>query len=100
MSSPVCAVLTRSALRHHSPQRYRKSFASAHYLSFSWIVMSTGSTEAQVFELLKEPRVAGTAYIIRHGERIDQIDPTWASTSKYPFDPPLTDLGIRQARKT
>lgn len=39
-------------------------------------------------------------YLVRHGERIDQIDPTWIESAERPFDPPLTDLGILQARRS
>ncbi|KAF9380828.1 hypothetical protein CPC16_010130, partial [Podila verticillata] len=39
-------------------------------------------------------------YFVRHGQRIDQIDSTWAATSPCPQDPPLTDQGRKQARQT
>ncbi|KAF9299268.1 hypothetical protein BGZ88_011483 [Linnemannia elongata] len=39
-------------------------------------------------------------YFVRHGQRIDQIDPSWATTSPCPQDPPLTQLGKLQARQT
>ncbi|KAI8320582.1 hypothetical protein GQ54DRAFT_318017 [Martensiomyces pterosporus] len=41
-----------------------------------------------------------TCYFVRHGERIDHIDDTWAATSPTPYDPPLTSDGHKQARKT
>ncbi|KAJ2731277.1 hypothetical protein IW152_004668 [Coemansia sp. BCRC 34962] len=40
-----------------------------------------------------------TCYIVRHGERIDHIDDTWAITSATPYDPPLTADGWAQARE-
>ncbi|KAI8351097.1 histidine phosphatase superfamily [Mortierella sp. GBAus27b] len=39
-------------------------------------------------------------YFVRHGQRIDQVDPSWADTSPCRMDPPLTDLGKQQARLT
>ncbi|KAF9199907.1 hypothetical protein BGZ49_009913 [Haplosporangium sp. Z 27] len=39
-------------------------------------------------------------YFVRHGQRLDQVDPSWAETSPCPQDPPLTDQGKRQARQT
>ena len=36
--------------------------------------------------------------VMRHGERLDDADPAW--TSPRPWDPPLTDIGLQQARKT
>ncbi|KAG0044505.1 hypothetical protein BGZ83_010270 [Gryganskiella cystojenkinii] len=39
-------------------------------------------------------------YFVRHGQRIDQVDRTWAQSSPCPQDPPLTDLGKSQARQT
>ncbi|KAG0028947.1 hypothetical protein BGZ82_008181 [Podila clonocystis] len=39
-------------------------------------------------------------YFVRHGQRIDQIDSSWAATSPCPQDPPLTDQGRSQARQT
>ncbi|KAG0020788.1 hypothetical protein BGZ81_009197 [Podila clonocystis] len=39
-------------------------------------------------------------YFVRHGQRIDQINSSWAATSPCPQDPPLTDQGRSQARQT
>ncbi|KAF9105521.1 hypothetical protein BGX27_009580 [Mortierella sp. AM989] len=39
-------------------------------------------------------------YFVRHGQRIDQVDPSWADTSPCPQDPPLTAQGKTQARQT
>ncbi|KAF9359584.1 hypothetical protein BGX26_012028 [Mortierella sp. AD094] len=39
-------------------------------------------------------------YFVRHGERIDQVDSSWAETSPCPQDPPLTARGKMQARQT
>ncbi|KAG0264787.1 hypothetical protein BG011_006060 [Mortierella polycephala] len=39
-------------------------------------------------------------YFVRHGQRVDQVDPSWVQTSPYPQDPPLTTLGKMQARQT
>jgi broad specificity phosphatase PhoE len=36
--------------------------------------------------------------IIRHGEREDHIDPTWIATAENPSDPPLSKVGLEQAR--
>ncbi|KAA8498704.1 Uncharacterized protein FVE85_6289 [Porphyridium purpureum] len=38
--------------------------------------------------------------VIRHGERIDFVDPDWKRTAKNPHDPPLTELGLQQADET
>ncbi|KAJ3160899.1 hypothetical protein HDU86_008261 [Geranomyces michiganensis] len=51
-------------------------------------------------QLLLDPSLAASVYLVRHGERIDQVDPSWAETAKHPFDPPLTDLGIEQGKRT
>ncbi|KAJ2454603.1 hypothetical protein GGF42_003569 [Coemansia sp. RSA 2424] len=40
-----------------------------------------------------------TCYVVRHGERIDHIDDTWALTSSTPYDPPLTADGWIQAQR-
>jgi broad specificity phosphatase PhoE len=39
-------------------------------------------------------------YIIRHGERMDHIDPEWKKTAETPEDPPLSENGIKQAHLT
>ncbi|KAG0292726.1 hypothetical protein BGZ98_002479 [Dissophora globulifera] len=39
-------------------------------------------------------------YFVRHGQRIDQVDSSWADTSPCPQDPPLTAQGKMQARQT
>lgn len=38
-------------------------------------------------------------WLVRHGERRDEVDPTWADTAERPHDPPLTDRGRRQAER-
>ncbi|KAI0230358.1 hypothetical protein L0F63_000946 [Massospora cicadina] len=40
---------------------------------------------------------SATFFIIRHGERQDHVDPTWALSAQKPDDPPLTESGRRQA---
>ena len=39
-------------------------------------------------------------FLIRHGERIDKVDPNWIKKSKNKEDPPLTKLGKKQSKKT
>ena len=34
--------------------------------------------------------------VMRHGERMDEIDVSWRETSKRPWDPPLSDKGLQQ----
>ncbi|KAJ2378499.1 hypothetical protein IW150_000756 [Coemansia sp. RSA 2607] len=41
-----------------------------------------------------------TCYFVRHGERVDHIDDTWAQTADTPYDPPLTPHGHKQAEHT
>ncbi|KAJ1749278.1 hypothetical protein GGH19_002102 [Coemansia sp. RSA 1807] len=41
-----------------------------------------------------------TCYFVRHGERIDHIDDTWAQRAQTPYDPPLTNDGHMQAQRT
>jgi broad specificity phosphatase PhoE len=36
-------------------------------------------------------------WLLRHGQRVDQVDPTWAETVDNPHDPGLTDWGHEQA---
>ena len=35
--------------------------------------------------------------IIRHGERLDNVDYHWVSRSDRPYDPPITKEGEKQA---
>ncbi|KAJ1978064.1 guanine nucleotide exchange protein for ADP-robosylation factor [Dimargaris xerosporica] len=39
-------------------------------------------------------------YFVRHGERRDHVDPSWADSTPRPHDPPLSDNGIEQAYVT
>jgi hypothetical protein len=39
-------------------------------------------------------------YFVRHGQRIDNVDPNWKLSSPYPEDPPITTHGQHQARQT
>ncbi|KAF0354909.1 phosphoglycerate mutase [Gigaspora margarita] len=41
-----------------------------------------------------------TLFIIRHGERVDSVDPNFRFTSPTPYDAPLTSKGKRQAKRT
>lgn len=34
--------------------------------------------------------------VMRHGERMDEIDVSWRETSKRPWDPPLSNKGLQQ----
>ena len=36
--------------------------------------------------------------IIRHGERLDNVDPDWERTTERPYDPPLTEDGEEEVR--
>jgi broad specificity phosphatase PhoE len=36
-------------------------------------------------------------WLLRHGQRVDQVDPAWAETADTPHDPGLTDWGFEQA---
>ena len=38
--------------------------------------------------------------VIRHGERLDCVDYSWTDTAARPYDPPLTESGVQQARET
>ncbi len=41
-----------------------------------------------------------TLWIVRHGERIDDVEPTWIRNNQVRcYDPPLTDIGLDQASK-
>ncbi len=37
-------------------------------------------------------------FVIRHGERIDHVDYSWVGKSDRPYDPPLTEQGVREAK--
>jgi len=43
---------------------------------------------------------SGSVWVIRHGERIDVVEPEWQLTASRPHDPPLTEHGGRQATAT
>ena len=38
--------------------------------------------------------------VVRHGERLDNVDYRWTDTADRPYDPPLTEKGEEQARET
>ena len=43
--------------------------------------------------------VTQTVFVIRHGERIDHVDPHWAQGVERYYDPPITSVGEQQARE-
>jgi len=40
-----------------------------------------------------------TVWIARHGNRLDFVNPEWFNTAKRPYDPPLSEDGILQAKQ-
>ncbi|XP_057978852.1 uncharacterized protein LOC131165250 [Malania oleifera] len=38
--------------------------------------------------------------VMRHGDRLDNFEPLWASTAARPWDPPLVDAGLVRAFRT
>ena len=44
--------------------------------------------------------VPSTIFFIRHGARLDQLDPEWHLSSPTPYDPPLTQKGFQQSKQT
>ncbi|XVE74083.1 hypothetical protein DITRI_Ditri11bG0170700 [Diplodiscus trichospermus] len=38
--------------------------------------------------------------VLRHGDRMDNFDPTWVKTAERPWDPPLTQDGLARAFRT
>ncbi|MBV5259519.1 histidine phosphatase family protein [Synechococcus moorigangaii CMS01] len=38
-------------------------------------------------------------WFVRHGNRLDFVQPAWFTTALYPYDPPLCPLGDRQAQE-
>ncbi|KAJ8450085.1 hypothetical protein Cgig2_033279 [Carnegiea gigantea] len=38
--------------------------------------------------------------VMRHGDRRDNFDPSWARTAERPWDPPLIDAGLSRAFRT
>jgi broad specificity phosphatase PhoE len=38
-----------------------------------------------------------TVYLIRHAHRLDFIEPEWFDTAIYPYDPPLSPVGLDRA---
>ena len=45
----------------------------------------------------KEEAAVQRIFVIRHGERLDNIDYEWVRRAERPYDPPLTEDGIREA---
>ncbi|MGK7916868.1 MAG: histidine phosphatase family protein [Prochloraceae cyanobacterium] len=40
-----------------------------------------------------------TVWITRHGNRLDFVNPEWFTTAERPYDPPLSEDGLTQARE-
>jgi broad specificity phosphatase PhoE len=40
-----------------------------------------------------------TVWIARHGNRLDFVNPEWFNTAQRPYDPPLSEDGIEQAKR-
>ena len=54
-----------------------------------------------ISEMAKQARASSSLQriiVIRHGERLDNVDYMWTSTAARPYDPPLTEIGVQQAR--
>lgn len=46
---------------------------------------------------MAEQRQVQHIFIIRHGERLDNVDYEWVMKAERPYDPPLTEDGTREA---
>lgn len=44
-----------------------------------------------------QPAMATRVVLVRHGERVDHVDPSWRDTAAQPSDSPLSPAGHRQA---
>ncbi|HEY9706683.1 MAG TPA: histidine phosphatase family protein, partial [Oculatellaceae cyanobacterium] len=40
-----------------------------------------------------------TVWIARHGNRLDFVNPEWFNTAERPYDPPLSEDGLIQAKQ-
>ncbi len=47
----------------------------------------------------KEVEESQTVLVVRHGERLDNVDYDWVTRTERPYDPPLTEAGVREARR-
>jgi len=47
----------------------------------------------------EEKKEKTIVYLTRHGFRQDWADSTWKSTAQFPFDPPLSESGMKQAKE-
>ena len=45
----------------------------------------------------KDDQSVQRVFIIRHGERLDNVDYDWVRWAERPYDPPLTDDGVKEA---
>ncbi|KAI8053079.1 histidine phosphatase superfamily [Syncephalis plumigaleata] len=65
---------------------------------------STLSTSSAIMDsATPAPPPPLNVWVVRHGERYDHVDTHWALTPagrRAPYDPPLTELGMLQARRT
>ena len=37
-------------------------------------------------------------FVVRHGERLDNVDYSWLDTADRPYDPPITEEGVTEAK--
>lgn len=54
-----------------------------------WLAMEMSASNGVVQNLI----------VMRHGERMDDADPTWVAKAARPWDPPLTEKGHLQAQE-
>ena len=47
--------------------------------------------------IMAEVQQVQRIFIIRHGERLDNVDYEWVMKAERPYDPPLTEDGTREA---
>ena len=49
---------------------------------------------------MSESLTLRTVWLVRHGNRLDFVDPTWPDTAEEPHDCPLSPDGVIQAQET
>ncbi|CAK8541316.1 unnamed protein product [Lathyrus sativus] len=70
----------------HMQRNYVAGFRSLHTAKMD-------SRENQIVKNQQHPVMSQNVVVMRHSERLDNVEPLWISTSTRPWDPPLTQSG-------
>ncbi|TKY66286.1 Histidine phosphatase superfamily, clade-1 [Spatholobus suberectus] len=93
------APILQESYKVYKVTRFRSLYTETRTRAFCGGSVKMGSRGNQVVEK-QSPVSYQNVVVMRHGERFDNFEPSWAATAARPWDPPLAEAGRKRAFET